>query len=70
MTSPSFQRLPSSIQQLVTDALDREIQSGFERISEVQRDPAGDAAEVRFIEGDIVRASALRKQLTGEDADA
>ncbi len=70
MITASFQRLPQSIQKLVTDALDEEIQTGFEKIGRAQKDSSADESAVRFIEGDIVRASALRKLLTGEAAEA
>lgn len=65
MTSQSFLRLPESVQVLVTEGLDAEVQSSFARIEEAQA--AGDETLVRFLEGDIMRASALRMKITGED---
>lgn len=70
MISVSFLRLPSSVQRLVTDGLDEEISAAFTRIGEAKTDPSIEAAEIRFLEGDIMRASALRGRLTGESANA
>lgn len=66
MTSASFLRLPSSVQRVVTDGLDAEISAAFDRIGQSKTDPSIEAAEIRFLEGDIMRASALRGRLTGE----
>ncbi|WP_125098927.1 hypothetical protein [Leucobacter chromiireducens] len=65
MTSQSFLRLPESIRALVTEGLDAEVQASFAHIEEAQA--AGDESLVRFLEGDIMRASALRMKVTGED---
>lgn len=70
MTSASFLRLPSSVQRLVTDGLDEEISAAFARIGQAKTDTSIEAAEIRFLEGDIMRASALRGRLTGESATA
>lgn len=67
MTSASFLRLPSSVQRLITDGLDEEISAAFDRIGRSKTDATIDAAEIRFLEGDIMRASALRGRLTGEN---
>lgn len=68
MDSATFLRLPSSIQRLITDGLDAEISAAFERIGQAKTDRRIEPAEVRFLEGDIVRASELRQRLTGEAA--
>lgn len=65
MPSQNFLRLPEAVQELVTEGLDAEVQASFARIEEAQA--AGDNTQVRFLEGDIMRASALRQKLTGED---
>lgn len=66
MISASFLRLPSSVQRLVTDGLDQEISAAFDRIGQSKTDPSIDSTEIRFLEGDIMRASGLRGRLTGE----
>lgn len=65
MPSQNFLRLPEAVQELVTEGLDAEVQASFARIEEAQA--AGDNTQIRFLEGDIMRASALRQKLTGED---
>ncbi|MGJ0203493.1 hypothetical protein [Leucobacter sp. gxy201] len=66
MASESFLRLPQSVQDIVTSGLEAEIQDSFSRIESL-RDQGGDENEIRFLEGDILNASALRKALTGEE---
>lgn len=66
MASQNFLRLPQHIQDVVTAGLDDEITDAFARIEEARA--AGDEDQVRFLEGDILSASTLRKNLTGEDA--
>lgn len=66
MSTQSFLRLPQSVQDLVIEGLDEEVRTAFSRIEEAQA--AGQDDEVRFLEGDIMRASALRQRLTGEAA--
>lgn len=66
MTSESFLRLPQSIQDIVTSGLEAEIQDAFSKIERL-RDSNGDEAEIRFLEGDIIKASELRLALTGEE---
>ena len=68
MVSARFLRLPSSIQRLITDGLDAEISAAFTRIGQAKTDHTIEPAEIRFLESDIVRASALRKRLTGESS--
>ena len=70
MISVSFLRLPSSVQRLVTDGLGEEISAAFTRIGQAKTDTSIEPAEIRFLEGDIMRASALRGRLTGESATA
>lgn len=67
MLHESFHRLPETTRILITDGLDREIEEGFERIERAQKEGAPPEA-IRSFEGDILRVSDLRKQLTGEDA--
>lgn len=66
MSTESFLRLPQSVQDIVTSGLEAEIQECFTKI-EALRDQNGDEAEIRFLEGDIIAASELRKSLTGEE---
>ena len=67
MHAESFQRLPEHVQEIVTTGLDEEIKASFAKIEEARA--AGDReTEISFLEGDIIRSSALRKSLTGEDA--
>lgn len=50
----------------MTSGLEAEIQSSFSKIESL-RDANGDEAEIRFLEGDIIKASELRQALTGEE---
>lgn len=67
MYSESFQRLPQHVQDIVTAGIDKEIETSFSRIEEA-RSAGNRDAEIGFLEGDIMRSSALRKELTGDDA--
>ncbi|MBL3698747.1 hypothetical protein [Leucobacter luti] len=67
MPSESFQRLPLEVQDIVTSGLETEIHTAFELIGEAKNSGSLSAEEIGFLEGDIIRASALRSQLTGED---
>lgn len=65
MVAEHFQRLPESVQQLVTDGLDAEVETSLERISEEKAKPSPDAVEIAFLEGDILQATKLSGELTG-----
>lgn len=68
MASPHFHRLPERVRNLVTGGLDDEIRTGFEKIEQAQKAGSVDETGIRAVEGDIVRASELRKRFTGEEA--
>ncbi|MCW2288667.1 hypothetical protein [Leucobacter luti] len=68
MTSASFQRLPIEVQDIVTLGLEDEIQTAFELIGEAKKSGSLSVEEIRFLEGDILRASGLRARLTGEES--
>ncbi|MFA5607849.1 MAG: hypothetical protein WDA07_11755 [Leucobacter sp.] len=68
MPSESFLRLPQYIQDIVTSGLEEEIKAAFEKIERERTSQTMEEEQIRFYEGDIVRASALRASLTGEEA--
>ncbi|GAA1625984.1 hypothetical protein [Leucobacter chromiireducens] len=68
MPSESFQRLPQEVQEIVTLGLENEIQTAFEAIGKAKANSSLSVEEIGFLEGDILRASALRSRLTGEDS--
>lgn len=65
MVAEYFQRLPESVQQLVTDGLDAEVEASLERISEEKAKPNPDQTEIAFLEGDVLQATKLSGELTG-----
>lgn len=67
MPFESFQRLPQEVQEIVTTGLETEIHTAFELIGEAKKNSSLSVEEIRFLEGDILRASALRARLTGEE---
>ncbi len=60
MIPEHFQRLPESIQQVVINGLDDEIMSGLEKLEQANLDPSATKEAVKFIEGDVFRATQLR----------
>ena len=68
MPSESFLRLPQHIQDIVTSGLEEEIKAAFEKIERERTSQTVEEEQIRFYEGDIVRASGLRASLTGEEA--
>ena len=65
MVAEYFQRLPESVQQLVTDGLDAEVEASLSRISEEKAKASPDATQISFLEGDILQATKLSGELTG-----
>lgn len=59
MDTSSFHRLPESVQRLVTDGLDSEVQSGLERLDEAKKSGSTSDEQLASIEGDIRHAAEL-----------
>ncbi|QBE48802.1 hypothetical protein [Leucobacter triazinivorans] len=64
MDTSSFQRLPQSIQQLVLDGLDNEVQAGLEQLDETKKSGSLNSEQTAAIEGDIRRAAELRNRFS------
>lgn len=64
MDTSSFHRLPESVQHLVTDGLDNEVQGGLERLDAAKKSGALSDEQVASLEGDIRRAAELRGRFT------
>lgn len=69
MKAEYFQRLPESVQQLVTDGLDAEVEASLARISEEKASATPDAVQIAFLEGDILQATKLSTHFTGRSAE-
>ena len=59
MDTSSFHRLPESVQHLVTDGLDNEVQSGLERLDEAKKSGVLSEEQIASLEGDIRHAAEL-----------
>ncbi|KTR81951.1 hypothetical protein PQI23_12385 [Leucobacter sp. USCH14] len=64
MDTTSFQRLPQSIQQMVLDGLDNEVQAGLERLDNAKKDGTLAPEQTAALEGDIRRAAELRNRFS------
>ncbi|MBL3685488.1 hypothetical protein D3248_00725 [Leucobacter zeae] len=64
MDTSSFQRLPASIQKLVTDGLDLEVQAGLEHLDEAKKRGSLSDTETAAIEGDMRKAAELRSRFS------
>lgn len=64
MDTTSFQRLPKSIQQIVLDGLDNEVQTGLERLDNAKKDGKLAPEQTAALEGDIRRAAELRNRFS------
>ncbi|WP_336659827.1 hypothetical protein [Leucobacter sp. USHLN153] len=62
MDTTSFHRLPESIQQIVLDGLDNEVQAGLERLDTAKKNGSLAPEETEALEGDIRRAAELRNR--------
>lgn len=62
MDTSSFHRLPESVQHLVTDGLDNEVQSGLERLDEAKKSGVLSEEQIASLEGDIRHAAELRSR--------
>lgn len=59
MDTSSFHRLPESVQRLVTDGLDNEVQNGLERLDEAKKGGTTSDEQLASLEGDIRHAAEL-----------
>lgn len=59
MDTSSFQRLPESVQRLVTEGLDNEVQAGLERLDAAKKSGSLSEEQLASIEGDIRHAAEL-----------
>ena len=59
MDTSSFQRLPESVQRLVTEGLDNEVQAGLERLDAAKKSGSLSEEQLVSIEGDIRHAAEL-----------
>lgn len=62
MDTSYFERLPESIQKLVVDGLDAEVQAGLEKLDEAKKTGSLNLEQQAAIEGDIRRAAELRNR--------
>ncbi|QZY50967.1 hypothetical protein KVY00_10065 [Leucobacter tenebrionis] len=60
MDTSYFERLPESIQKLVVDGLDAEVQAGLEKLDDAKKNGSMNPEQQAAIEGDIRRAAELR----------
>lgn len=60
MIPQHFQRLPESVKKIVIDGLDSEILAGIEKLEQANLDQSAPEVAVKFIEGDVFRATQLR----------
>ncbi|MBP1326657.1 hypothetical protein JOF28_001889 [Leucobacter exalbidus] len=60
MDTSSFQRLPDSVQRLVTDGLDQEVENGLERLDAAKKRGSLSDEQLASLEGDIRHAAELR----------
>lgn len=65
MAAEYFQRLPESVQKVVTDGLDAEVEASLQRISDEKAKQTPDATQIAFLEGDVLQATKLSGDLTG-----
>lgn len=59
MDTSSFHRLPESVQRLVTDGLDHEVQNGLERLDSAKKSGSLTEEQLSSLEGDIRHAAEL-----------
>lgn len=64
MDTSSFHRLPESVQRLVTDGLDNEVQDGLERLDKAKKSGTLSEEQVNSLEGDIRHAAELLGRFT------
>ncbi|MFD5598937.1 hypothetical protein ACFWHR_02655 [Leucobacter sp. NPDC058333] len=64
MDTTSFQRLPQSIQQVVLDGLDNEVQAGLEKLDTAKKNGSLTSEQTAALEGDIRRAAELRNRFS------
>lgn len=62
MDTSSFQRLPESVQRLVTDGLDQEVELGLERLDAAKKQGTLSDEAVASLESDIRKSTELRSR--------